>query len=845
MNWDSLINRFPRSLTLLLLATGLVLSSLTPAVAGDPSLAKEPLFVPGELLVKFKAGTTRSSRSSSRKAINGQLIRTLPMLGVEHWRLPEGASVNKAVTALRSSGQIEYAEPNARRYPRVLPNDPEFGRQWGLNNTGQIIADPVASVLVGLVGADMALPAAWDVTTGSTTTTVAVIDDSIDVNHPDLAANIRKNPIELGGIAGIDDDANGYTDDITGWDFVENDADTSRNGALASEGHGTLVSGTLGAVGNNGTGIAGASWNVGIIPIKFGFDVVSEVDAINYAIQQGAKIVNASWGGPLFSQTAADAINQLQANNILLVVAAGNSGLDHDAMADFPADYASGNHIISVSATGPTDAVNWSDYGATAVDVAAPGESVYTTMPLTGSSQWGNTRTTGINYDYNQGTSFSAPYVAGIAALVESQFPNSGYANLKGRLMAGVEPLNGQTALLATDGRINAANALTIAPEPVITVKTVTVDDSVTGNNNGVLDPGESVSLRVTLENAWQAATGISATLVSNHPDVTIDTSSASFVSLAQEASGGVGPTVTPLGITLAASATAGERLLFTLQLTATGGYAATRHFAITVANPLSNGSTVIGTIGADISDTVHHYTIVVPTGASQLTVTTSTANNQDIGIVISSTLPAVLGGSGQTAIGDSSFGGNEQAVINFPTAGLFHVLIHSFEFPGPGRTFDYTLQATATSNAPSLIPGIDPFTILLGNVLDFTFADLLNNDSAPGTSPTINISSVSPITQAGGSVALTIAHTNPALATYTYTPPAGFLGEDRFTYELNSGSSTKVGVVSIRVVAGTSPSHINDAGGCQVGPTGEGGAILPLMLLAALAYGFRRKYNS
>ena len=205
------------------------------------------------------------------------------------------------VKYLEGFKNIRMVEPDYRLYRDAIPNDPRFDEMWGLDNTGQVGGTP---------GADISAVAAWDVTTGSSSILVAVLDTGTQVTHPDLAGNIWVNPGEIAG-NGIDDDGNGFIDDINGWDFFNND--NSVFDSATNDDHGTHVSGTIGAVGNNGVGVTGVNWDVSIMSLKFlgpqGGSTSDAIAGIQYAANKGVRVINASWGGGGFSQALKDAID--------------------------------------------------------------------------------------------------------------------------------------------------------------------------------------------------------------------------------------------------------------------------------------------------------------------------------------------------------------------------------------------------------------------------------------------------------------------------------------------------------------------------------------------------------
>jgi len=333
-------------------------------------------YVPGELLVRYRAGAAASRPERFRRLLGIETERRFSHLRIHQVRLPPGLTVEEALEIYRDDPDVEYAEPNYLRYATArIPDDTEFTKLWGLKNTGQTV-----NGTGGTPDADIDGPEAWDLTTGSSGVVIAVLDSGVAHTHPDLADNIWSNSGEIAG-NGIDDDGNGYVDDVCGWDFVDNDNDPTD-----PYGHGTHVAGTIAAMGDNGTGTVGVCWTARIMPLRFlntfGYGTVAdEISAIEYAIANGAKVINASYGSSGFSQPEYDAIEDAGAAGILFVAAAGNTATDNDASPFYPASYDLAN-IVSVAATDQDDKrASFSNYGVTSVDVGAPGKNVYSTKP--------------------------------------------------------------------------------------------------------------------------------------------------------------------------------------------------------------------------------------------------------------------------------------------------------------------------------------------------------------------------------------------------------------------------------------------------------------------------------
>ena len=350
--------------------------------------------------------------------------------GYQVVQLPKGISVKEAVDLYKKNPDIELAEPDYKVTIEAIPNDPGYSSLWGL---GSISA-----------------PQAWDLTTGSSSVIVAVIDTGVDYNHADLAANIWTNTDEIPG-NGIDDDHNGYIDDVRGWNFVSNN-----NNPMDDHNHGTHCAGTISAVGNNGIGVTGVAWNVKIMPLKFldssgsGYTSAAAA-AILYANANGASVLSNSWGGGGYSSSLYTAIQQ---SNGVVVCAAGNSNSNNDAYPMYPSSYNLDNIISVAAGDSSNNRASFSSYGLTSVDVAAPGVSIYSTTP-------------GSSYGWMSGTSMATPHTAGVAALVKSRNPSLTNLQVKQFIMNNVDPLPAFSGITVTGGKINAYKAVNAVIPPV------------------------------------------------------------------------------------------------------------------------------------------------------------------------------------------------------------------------------------------------------------------------------------------------------------------------------------------------------------------------------------------
>ncbi|HYZ92232.1 MAG TPA: S8 family peptidase, partial [Actinomycetota bacterium] len=302
---------------------------------------------PAELLVRFEPGARQSDALAS---VGATVVERLPLRGLVRVRLKSGSSLAAADGTLERRTDVAYAEPNALYDLYATPDDPNYPDLWGMAKIGA--------------------PTAWDATTGSDSVTVAVVDSGVDYTHPDLAVNVWANPGETPA-NGLDDDGNGFADDVRGWDFYSGDADPQD-----LLGHGTHVAGTIGARGNNATDVVGVNWRVKLMPLRVGnqqLTLSAIVGAFSYACAKGARVINGSFGG-----TGADALRDAIAAcpNALFVFAAGNEAQNNDAVPAYPCAYPLAN-VVCVAATASDDARAWfSNWGPVSVDLGAPGANI-------------------------------------------------------------------------------------------------------------------------------------------------------------------------------------------------------------------------------------------------------------------------------------------------------------------------------------------------------------------------------------------------------------------------------------------------------------------------------------
>jgi len=442
-------------------------------VKSSPSLQVSAEYVPERVIVRYKTDTIStmsalpSVMSTANAEVGASVMTDYTEAGIPGMQLVQvkGVPVSTAIQEYTANPNVLYAEPDylvtlppeqADKISSTVdslevaslrtPNDPEFSLQWGLKNTGQ-------APFYGKYGADIKAPDAWGTTTGSSSVIIAVVDTGVDYTHSDLAANIWKNSGEIPN-NGIDDDRNGYVDDVRGWNFVSNN-----NNPMDDHGHGTHCAGSIAAVGNNNRGITGVCWNAKIMPLKFlsasGNGRVSDaISAILYANRMGAQVISNSWGGTQFTQALKDAID---ASPAVVVCAAGNSGQNSDKYPQYPAALSSSN-IISVAATDNKDNLaGFSNYGTSSVDLAAPGVNIRSTYKNG-------------QYQYLSGTSMATPYVSGVAGLLKAAYPSMTKNQIRDRILNTVDRLSSLSGKVATGGRLNAATAIgSFSPTPTVT----------------------------------------------------------------------------------------------------------------------------------------------------------------------------------------------------------------------------------------------------------------------------------------------------------------------------------------------------------------------------------------
>lgn len=418
-------------------------------------------YISGEVLVRFKKGVPRKSSNAVHNKLHSTLKEKLHIpFAVDHIKLLDTVSVMDAVKEYMNNPDVIHAQPNYIK--RIHAVESEYALLWAIHNTGQNVNN-----ISGLLDADMDVLSFWNSgvanSTGSGSIIIAVIDTGVNLAHEDLAENIWRNSNENEN--SVDDDNNGYIDDISGWDFVNND-----NKPDDDNGHGSHVAGIIAADGSNGKGVTGVMQDAGIMPLKIltangSGTTADEIKAIDYAINKGAKIINISFGGYAFDVLEYEALSQARREGILVVASAGNDGLDNDIIPVYPASYGIGHtvnnifypgldNIISVAASDQNDNLAWfSNYGAASVHIAAPGVNIF-------SAYAGGTN----QYISLNGTSMAAPQVTGVAGLLWAvKGESTPYTTIKDALINNVDLNQCLSGKVVSKGRINAEQARTVA----------------------------------------------------------------------------------------------------------------------------------------------------------------------------------------------------------------------------------------------------------------------------------------------------------------------------------------------------------------------------------------------
>ena len=653
------------------------LSTLSTAHAASPS--------PGssaqneyDWIVQFKAGALGGIASAAQTAsllaprgIDFQFLRGLGQVGEVLVR-SEGATASQAATALRSDARVASYELDSLRQVQSVPSDTSFALQWALDNAGQS---------GGTAGDDIHATDAWNISTGSRNVVVAVLDTGIDYTHPDLVPNLWTNPIANDGFAG----------DLHGYNFC---ADTGN--ATDDNGHGTHVAGIIGADGNNGQGVTGVNWSVSLMSLKFmaadGSGYTSDaIRAINYATmlrtQYGVniRVINASWGGGGYDASLYSAIQSAGNAGILFVAAAGNMPISNDSDPQYPASYNLPN-VIAVAATDQNDQLaNFSGYGASTVQLAAPGTQIYSTY-------------VGGGYTYLSGTSMASPEVAGVAALAWAVAPNDSVAQIRSAILQGVDQLPSLAGKVTTGGRLDAYNTLRILAKgqsstPAIASLIASPNSVAAGGTvalaaQGVAEPGGTITgvsfyLDTDGNGQWDAGdrlVGSTTIFAAGQATITMDTTGIAagnyeLFARAVDSNNQWSPAVST-------------------QLTVLPATSAGHNYA--TAMPATVGTTVSGNIAN--ANLANFYKFQAVAGTSYVFQTT-------LGTLYDSVL-TLLGHDGQIVIAqnDDIASGNLASRVAWqaPNGGTYYLVVASYPASGGGT---FGLQLTALGGPPTVSP--------------------------------------------------------------------------------------------------------------------------------------------
>ncbi len=498
-----------------LTALAVGLASGGPAVASSgsqqpqyPSQARlvAGTYVPGQVLVRFAAGTTPAAAAAVNAAIGATTAKSFTYLvpNLQLVTLRPGLSVSAALLAYAQRANVLYAQPNwvshidtsvpapPAAHPASVdktPNDPQYPQQWDWPKIGA--------------------PAAWDQTTGSHSVVVTDIDTGMEYTHEDLAANAWQNTAECNGVQGKDDDGNGYVDDCYGIDTINHDTDP-----IDDNGHGTHTAGTIGAVGNNGKGVTGLNWKIQVMPCKShdstGNGAVSSIiECYQYVkmekVKYGYDIVstNNSYGSCPeacdYNPATYDAIAALIKPGVIMSFSAGNSNRDNDIRGQYPANYDLPN-VMSVAATDSADNLaSFSQYGLRSVDVGAPGVSVLSTYLHNA-------------YANLSGTSMASPHVAGLAALLHSFDGTLKWWAIRNLIIAGGDPITSLKGKTVSGRRVNANGSLTCSGQKIFGMlspiaNTGAMKQAVEALNINCAKPAGAVSVTITPANTTLSLT--------------------------------------------------------------------------------------------------------------------------------------------------------------------------------------------------------------------------------------------------------------------------------------------------------------------------------------------------
>lgn len=668
---------------------------LATLVSGETALAVGPAggvqneytvpHVAAQILVHRAPGASPLEIEQLLAGLGGSLLTTSASSQLDIFVITDDADLETAITMLTADPRVVFAEPNYIFETTATPNDLQFPQQWSKDNSG--INAPNA---LGHAGADLNMVDAWDRQASAPGIVIAIIDDALETGHADLAANVLNSGRCFASPNSARPCNNGPNDP---------------NPDNPNEFHGTLVAGAAAARGNNGIGIAGVAWETGLLPLKVDLTVFAIADAVDEAVAQAADIINMSFGGPVRSQAVTEAIGRAEAAGILVIASAGNADASNDIASHYPSDTESAN-VLSVAATNSQDRISrFSQWGATTVHLAAPGESILTTA-------------NGDAYASVSGTSFSAPHTAGVAALIKASSGATDYRQIKAHLLHGT--VNGRDALgpviagqdneavpgRVAAGRLDADKAIVGPAGGVLLLSNVAVNDSATGNGNGVLDSGETAQLELTLANVWTTEIGVTGALSSG------DSSKLSVNDPTPKLFGTIaegGQSTVEFSVTLSNSVTDNAQIFMRLDVESTGSGALPSRYFYIEAGTLLNGVAVNQAIQRYNWDEFQAFRINVPAGASDLSVTITGPGDLDL-LLRHGQSPEYLitlnatSGQGfyyvdsQSTV-SASAGGDESIAIANPAPGTYHAVVVNYDqqFKNYEITAGYTIPTAGS----------------------------------------------------------------------------------------------------------------------------------------------------
>ncbi len=599
----------------------------------DRRLLAAASFRDGEILVQFAPAADEAAKAAVRVAVQGRAVeaiqtaamRSLGVGTLERIALGRGVTVGRAIQAVTNRPGVVFAEPNFIITAAAVSNDPYYtnsSRLWGMYGDDL----PSASGPVGTTNQfGSQAEKAWDAGyTGSKSVVVGIVDEGIDISHPDLKGNIWVNAGEIPG-DGVDNDANGYVDDVNGWDFVHGDNTVYDAG---EDQHGTHVAGTIGGIGGNGIGVAGVNWNVTMISTKFlgpnGGYTSDAVKALDYLTdlktRRGVNVVasNNSWGGGGYSSALHAAIIRGANANVLFVAAAGNGGSDgigdsNESVANYPSNYstlvaatgqpaASYESVVAVAAlTSSGGLASYSNYGATTVDIAAPGSSIWSTLP-------GNT------YGNYSGTSMATPHVTGAVALYAAGYPGAAARDVRAAIISSARPTTAVSGKTVTGGRLDVAAALKASPPPGITI----TGGSVLEGNSGATP----LVFNVTLSAAAPSSVTVNFTTVGGTA-----TAGNDFVSQSGTVSFAPGEVLKTISIDVVGDTTYESNELFTVALSGVTGNATIKTASATGTITNDDAQPAVATLS------ISSVSALESVGAFAFTVTLSSASTSSVSV--------------------------------------------------------------------------------------------------------------------------------------------------------------------------------------------------------------------